>query len=843
VTRLPAAGMSRGAMAGSSALPQPRGDADQIRAAAGALTRAAHTAGATTTVRGALAPLLAQVWSGPAADAATAEAAELARRSRTVLASVTEAARALATYATALDVARSRVHALQQDWDALEVDHARAVVLVALTAAQPTQPALGLDHLLSHRDAVRARLSRAHEAALDELRQAGLRAARQLAAVTEALAPGVAARHPDDIRTAVTGGLALADGLARARASRSLALREAAYLRGLMGPMSAGATGGPEPGRSPEAATRAAVSRLREHRGDPVYAQALLDELGTDGVGQLVTELGSRDGGVGVDTMRALLGVLGSIVVTATRGSRDLDVDEGTRALTAGGAALVADSLVRAAGSTYDDRSGHGRNAGYWVLGQLLVGARGSGDRRSLPPAVVARLAAAASSAEVAETRDSDSLLRHGTTATPNGGEFFASWFERGDETGDALHVLLAEVGDDPEEAAALLTTPLANPALAGPVGTNSRGDRTTVAEHLTRRWITYEANAVESHTNLRLATNDDLVRLVRQAGEGAAPSLGAAEARARIDGELGRASSWAHRETSTASLYEQNTRPVEDESMRWSAGHREAISSVIRGEGPAEVSEYARLVDGRAVPVLTRDELVALVGGYATAGDVGAHTRDPAASYDRLVEAELARLADPAQRIADQEESIRRLGFLDAAASATLMAQAGLHDARSKVMWQSIAEAKNVVLVGRTFVTTAAGPGLAAATKGLVEPGQSLLESGTTRDAIDDLAIEVVRSDLTLDQALLNERRSADLQARVAESLRAAGSGSSGREAFLAGAAAAPLVRTSEEVRRARAAELAGKVHAVLDERAEQRLVDGTDRRERDVVPVGTRG
>ena len=46
------------------------------------------------------------------------------------------------------------------------------------------------------------------------------------------------------------------------------------------------------------------------------------------------------------------------------------------------------------------------------------------------PPGLARRAAAAAATAEVAETRDADASLQHGTTLRPAGKDLFASWFD-----------------------------------------------------------------------------------------------------------------------------------------------------------------------------------------------------------------------------------------------------------------------------------------------------------------------------------------------------------------------------------------------------------------------------
>ena len=186
-------------------------------------------------------------------------------------------------------------------------------------------------------------------------------------------------------------------------------------------------------------------------------------ELGANGLAQLLLAAGVTRSGSGahVDTVRRILGAFGSLVITATSHRPPPGTDPRTRAQLASGAALLADDLVAGVGHGPCRPVGRRRATGAWLLGQLLSGARAAGDDRRLPARLARRAAAAAATAEIAETRDADSEMRHGTTVRADGAEAFTSSFDDAARTGDALHVLLENVGDDPAEQAALLAEPL----------------------------------------------------------------------------------------------------------------------------------------------------------------------------------------------------------------------------------------------------------------------------------------------------------------------------------------------------------------------------------------------
>ncbi|WP_374968635.1 hypothetical protein [Terrabacter sp. BE26] len=367
---------------GSLALPLPSGDPHSLILSAATLERAFARATSTTTVRGTLGGRLDAVWTGEAAAAARAEADELGRRSRRVADALAATARSLRAYAAALETSIARVHSLQGQWDALDADRALASLRAsAVPDPSGTVCALAVERARVEQVLGRARLSRAHEHVLDELRAAARRCAHVVAGVTEVTVPGSDSVTPAQVRSAVTGGLWFADGVVSARESRDAALSDSVLVRRAVAASAAS--------HAPvaDAAVGQLAGRLEARADDPVYAQALLSELGADVLAQLLMAAGvtqSRSG-AHLDTVRELLAGMGSLVLTATSPSAPTGTDPRTRRRLASGAALLSDDLVDAI-ATVHEGPGDGRATGAWLLGQLLSGARAAGDDRRLPP-------------------------------------------------------------------------------------------------------------------------------------------------------------------------------------------------------------------------------------------------------------------------------------------------------------------------------------------------------------------------------------------------------------------------------------------------------------------------
>ena len=810
-------GAATGSVAGDRALPLPAGDPSALRVAARSIERVASRARATTTLRGTLGPRLRAVWTGAAATAAEAEATLLGRRSRDVVDALPAAARSLLAYAAAVDHAVARVRSLQRQWDALDDQHARALAAVSMIPDPAGVLAARVERLEEERRVGRARLARSHEREVDVLRAAARRCAQVICSLTESTLPWATPARAADVRAAVTGGLWFADGAAAAGASRDAALIDAAFLGRWGAPSPAGVQGSPDEvlGDAPIAAV---VRRLREHADDPVYAQALLDALGYDGVARLATEAVAEGSSARVDTVRALLGTLGSLVVTAVQQTPPTGTDPRIRAELASGSALLADDLVSAMGAVHTSASGRTRASGSWLLGQLLAGARAAGDDRPLPPRLVRRAVAAAATAEIAETRDADADLRHGTTLSPDGDAAFASWFDDPGLTGDALHVLVREVGGDPAEQVALLAERLPDAAVAERAPTNSRGDRLTVAEHLVRRWITHEANGIESHPDVRLATDGDLARLLPSLS--AVASAQTAELRGRVMLEVARTSSHAMGEASTTRIYSRSTAPVEGLVVDWFSASRHNVDRTIAAPHfTPGASAYAAVTPGGMQPLLDAHELASVVGALAVDSGTGLHARDPAAPYDRLVETELTETGRSAATGGGVGPDIARLGFLDRAASAALVAVARRQDGHNVAAWQALAEAKDVAVTLQT--EKVAGLGTVAA---------AYASNGTMRTALDDFFIALVRSDVELCQTERDEARRAALVQRIGAISRI-GSSASISSSLALGAGRAPAVPTAESLRAARAAEIRAAWDALGDDRA-QRVIEDARRR-----------
>ena len=176
--RVHESGGAAATIAGAVALPLPAGDVEGLRAAARSLDRVAARARSTLTVRGTLGARLGAVWTGDAATAAGAEAAELARRCHPVVDALPAAARALLAYAAALDHAIARVRSLQRQWDALDAEHVlTALRLAALPDPTGTIGVLGMERSRADQAAGRARLSRAYAGVIDELKATARRCA------------------------------------------------------------------------------------------------------------------------------------------------------------------------------------------------------------------------------------------------------------------------------------------------------------------------------------------------------------------------------------------------------------------------------------------------------------------------------------------------------------------------------------------------------------------------------------------------------------------------------------------------------------------------------------------
>ncbi|GAA2024771.1 hypothetical protein GCM10009740_13000 [Terrabacter terrae] len=786
------------------ALPLPTGDPHSLHLSATTLERAFARATSTTTVRGTLSGRLDAVWAGEAAAAARAEADELGRRSRRVVGALSPTARSLRTYAAALESAIARVRSLQRQWDALDAERALASLrAAALPDPTGTVCALAVEHARVEQALGRARLSRAHERVLDELRASARRCAHVIAGVTEETVPGSASCTPAQVRRAVTGGLWFADGVVSARESRDAALSDSVLVRRAV---AASAT---SHASVPDAAVALLAARLQERADDAVYAQALLSELGADGLARLLMAAGvaqSRSG-AHVDTVRGLLAGMGSLVLTATSHSAPTGTDPRTRRQLASAAAFLADDLVDAIGTVHDG-PGDGRATGAWLLGQLLSGARAAGDDRRLPPALARRAAAAAATAEVAETRDADVRLRGGTTLDAGGDATFASWFDDASRSGDALHILLEQVGEDPSEHAALLAEPLPDSVVAGGALANSRGDPLTFGEHLVRRWVTVEAGSIASHPDLRLATDADLVRFLPSISS--QTTAGAAETRTRLMLELSRTSAHAMLDASTTRIYTRATAPIEADVADWLSAMRENVDRAVAAPvaDPGAPRPYAARASCGMQPWLDGAELTGVVGALAVDTGMGRRAKDPGAAFVRLVDNELAAAKASARSGGDVRSDVARLGFLDQSASSALVAVARRQDELNRSALEGVAEATHVVLAIRSGDKDE-----------LWSMVQAYAHGGTARGAADDLAIALVRSNVELAQTERNDLRRAGLLASLTT---ITGGGTEMRSPLLAGAGRGPALPSADDLAKARRAEVDAAWAALRNEKVQ---------------------
>jgi hypothetical protein len=810
MSRAHEAGHSAVTVPGDVALPLPSGDVAGLRSAARSLDRAASRARATTTVSGTLGRRLGAVWSGEAASAARAEADELGCRARRVVDALPQASRSLMTYAAALEHAIARVRSLQRQWDALDDEHLLAVLRVAgipdPTGAMGT---LGVERARSEQRAGRARLSRSYAGVMDELRATARRCSGLVAAVTDTTVPADTLTSAAAVREVVTGGLWFADGAVAARASREAAVADGVLARRLLAGVDPvdGAVGGP--GAAGAGETVQLTNRVMARVDDPVYAQALLSELGAGGLSELLVAAGVTRSvsGAPVDGVRGLLGALGSLLVTATSHSAPAGTDPRTRAQLASGAALLADELVAGVDTVHVDPRGGGRASGAWLLGQLLAGARAAGDDRSLPARLARRAAAAAATSEIAETRDADARLEHGSTLLPDGVSSFTSWFDDAAETGDALHVLLGHVGDDPADAAALLAEPLPLSAAGGDALLNSRGDRLTLGEHLVRRWITHEASGTESHSDLCLRTDADLMRQADVAASSRGD--GAAQTRARLMLEVSRTSDFAMSEASTTRIYTGTTAPLEDLVVGWMAAMRENIdlALVTHAHLADPGTPYAAPTSGGPQPWLTPQELTGVVGALAVDTGMGLDGKYTGPAYDRLVDSELDAARQTVASGGDVRHGVARLGFFDQSASATLVALARRQDEINRSALNSVAEAAHVLLEIRRGNVTA-----------LLTAAHSYRDGGTQRTPQDELVISLVRSNVELAQTEVDDARRADLVTRI-EAIT--GSRNDVLPAMSVGARRAPALPTAEALRAARSAEIRAAANAAVKDGA----------------------
>jgi hypothetical protein len=760
--------------------------------------RVAAGAAATDVVRGRVAPSLEAIWGGPAATAAISEATLLATRARSFIDCLPGASSALERYADAVADAARAVRALQRRWDVAQDEH-RAALRAAQAHAtlDPTHHAQLVARLdRGHRAALASLVAR-HEACLAELSGTGERCAAAIHATSTSMAPEARGTRAADVRPRLSGGLALAEGAARALEVRDRALAAAAAWRLLR----------------PEAGPADVDKWVRNHGGlahDPLFAQAFIDEVGIEPALLLVTELTQT---ADVDAIRALLSTMGTIIFTACAPGVPADADARTRRQLVLAADASRRNLVASMGSVFSTADDRSRHTGYWLVGQLMVGARQRGLTQPLPASLLCDLTAAAAAAEIAETRDSEIERRHGTTLR-RGGHLFASWFDDPNHTGDTLHQLLV-ASADPATHRAVLAATVPTPTLD-----NARGDDLNVAEHLVRRWITYSLNGPGEPPDVALATGSDLLRILPEALDDGAQA--SSDLRARIMAELARTNGFARLEYSTIRAYERQSSGLESATLPWLLAMRESVDQTLLASTPESPLPYSRVVSGEHQPRLLREELTGLVGSYAVATDFSLGGKAPTETFGELLGAELDNLRQEATSGSDVAPAITRIAYFNQVASAALVQLATQQDDLAEQGWQLLAEAKNILWVSR---------------KDPLGVAESLVTNGTTRTPVDDLVVSVVRPDGVAHQATANDARTAELAALVDRIVRPTASCPAfpATDPMARGRALAPDTPSAAEARDSRYAEIGDNLRAVLEDLIPSAPPDGgTDRRVR---------
>ena len=728
------------AVAGSAALRMPSGDPALLRARASGLRRIETEARGTLLLRGAMAQRLPQVWTGVAADAAVAESMVLVSRATRVLEGLPTASAALIRYAATLEQVRAGVARLQRQWNDETAAHTQAVATTRSQAVIDVASAHAVTLLTTEHEAVKSQLSSQYAQRLDELRAAATAAAQAVEMASNRTFPSRAEPTGSALRDRLFAGMAFAEGAAGVARSRQLALGDAAMLRRALGPGASRESGG-----STAQNLADLLASMRGRADDPVYAQAVVDEIGVNGIQGLLAELARRDSTVSADDRRGVAGLLGRLLMTATNPAT-VDLDARTERLVESNSALLRDTVVTSLGEEVADSAGGDRYAGYWLMGQLVTGARRSGWAGTIAPGFLQRLVTGTARAEVAETRDDDGWRQHGTTVAPHGGDQFTSFFDDASRSGDALHVLLAEVGSDPVEALELLAG-----TFDGGILTDSRGGPISVAAYLARRFVTYDAIGPATRNDLHLATSDDLARLMRESStDGGAL---AATVRAKVMAEIGRVSGYAQQGVSTTRQYERHTAAVENQAVDWALAMPANVTRALNTPGlGADSDEYAGPAGGGFQPVLSVGELNNLVAAFTLSTDFSAGPKEPAANYQRLLSGSVADARADVVSGLCVDDGIQRMAFFDAAASWALIGLARKQDTFNASMWTNLAEATNFVMA------------LRKGTKELRNHIKTLIVDRTTLTPYESLAISVVRSDVELKQATTNEARTAAL-------------------------------------------------------------------------------
>jgi hypothetical protein len=240
---------------------------------------------------------------------------------------------------------------------------------------------------------------------------------------------------------------------------------------------------------------------------------------------------------------------------------------------------------------------------------------------------------------------------------------------------------------------------------------------------------------------------------------------------------------------------------------------------------GAAPATGYVRQTSGGMEPWLDAEELTGVVAALAVDTGMGLRAKDAGAAYGGLVDRELRAAQDTAERGGDVRRDVVRLGFLDQAASAALVAVARRQDVLNRSAWQGLAEAGHVIEEIRR--------GSLADSASTV---RTYVDGGTMRTAADDLVIALVRSDVELAQTELDDARRAQLVTRICEVTR-------GRAdvlpAIQLGAGRAPLLPTVAELRAARDAEIRAAFDAAVKDSSRGGATSAADRLKQRTTPT----
>jgi hypothetical protein len=259
-------------------LPWPDGDPANSDRIAGQLALvAARVEDTAVTREGGRGWGLARSWSGPAFEAARAEAAVVASRSADFGAAVRPVVTALQAYAAALTEARRRIDALREEWDRGVRHREQATHEATVGMADPTL--LGMTLAAAQRtadrewDRLQAELRGRHTAALRPVTAAGERATACVWGFLRSLPGGSAA----EVRAGLLAQLPLTDGalrLADARAEVARLMAESGRPVEQWGPAEA-----------------ALIASLGGRVQDPLIAQALMEAIRPECLGRLVERL------------------------------------------------------------------------------------------------------------------------------------------------------------------------------------------------------------------------------------------------------------------------------------------------------------------------------------------------------------------------------------------------------------------------------------------------------------------------------------------------------------------------------------------------------------------------